>query len=49
MMLLLDKNVVTKIMSNSTGLKHIEFNGFARRHWQTGYYPIAYGWCLGLC
>ena len=49
MMLLLDKNAVTKIMSNSTGLKHIEFNVFSRRHWQTGYYPIAYGWCLGLC
>ena len=44
-----DKNVVTKIMNSSTGLQHIEFNGFAKRHWQTGYYPYAYGCCLGLC
>ena len=44
-----DKNVVTKIMNNSTGLQRIEFNGFTKRHWQTGYYPFAYGWCLGLC
>ena len=44
-----DKNVVTKIMSKSTGLQHIGLNGFAKRHWQTGYYPVAYGWCLGLC
>ena len=44
-----DKNIVTKIMNNSTGLQHIEFNGFARSHWHTGYYPVAYGWCLGLC
>ena len=44
-----DKNVVTKIMNNSTGFQHIEFNGFAKRHWKTGYYPSAYGWCLGLC
>ena len=44
-----DKNVVTKIMSNYTGLQHIEFNGFSKRHWQTGYYSVAYGWCLGLC
>ena len=44
-----DKNVVTKIMNNSTGLQHIELNGFSKRHWQTGYYPFAYGWCLGLC
>ena len=44
-----DKNVVTKIMNNSTGLQRIELNGFAKRHWQTGYYPFAYGWCLGLC
>ena len=43
-----DKNVVNNIMNNSTGLHHIEFNGFAKRHWQTGYYPDAYGWCLGL-
>ena len=28
-------------MSNSTGLQHIGFNGFAKRHLQTGYYPIA--------
>ena len=44
-----DKNVVTKIMIKSTGLQHIGFNGFAKRHWKTGYYPFAYGWCLGLC
>ena len=44
-----DKNVVTKIKSKSTGLQHIGFNGFAKRHWKTGYYPFAYGWCLGLC
>ena len=44
-----DKNVVTKIMNNSTGLQRIELNGFAKRHWQTGYYPFAYGWCLCLC
>ena len=44
-----DKNVVTKIMKNFTGLQRIELNGFAKRHWQTGYYPFAYGWCLGLC
>ena len=44
-----DKNVVTKTMNNSTGLQRIELNGFAKRHWQTGYYPFAYGWCLGLC
>ena len=44
-----DKNVVTKIMNNSTGLKRIELNGFSKRHWKTGYYPFAYGWCLGLC
>ena len=44
-----DKNVVTKIMSNSTGLQRIELNGFAKRHWKTGYYPFAYGWCLGMC
>ena len=44
-----DKNVVTKIMNNSTGFQRIELNGFAKRHWQTGYYPFAYGWCLGLC
>ena len=44
-----DKNVVTKIMNNSTGLQRIELNGFAKRHWQTVYHPFAYGWCLGLC
>ena len=44
-----DKNVVTKIMSKYTGLQHIGFNGFAIRHWKTGYYPFAYGWRLGLC
>ena len=36
-------------MNNSTGLQRIELNGFAKRHWQNGYYPFAYGWCLGLC
>ena len=44
-----DKNVVTQIMNNSTGLQRIELNGFAKCHWKTGYYPFAYGWCLGLC
>ena len=44
-----DKNVVTKIMNNFTGLQHIEFIGFSKRHWQTSYCPVAYGWCLGLC
>ena len=44
-----DKNVVTKIMNNSIGLERIELNGFAKRHWKTGYYPFEYGWCLGLC
>ena len=34
-----DKNVVTKIMNNYTGLQRIELNGFAKRHWQNGYYP----------
>ena len=43
-----DKKVVTKIMSKSTGMQHIEFNGFAKRHWHTGYYLVAYGWYLGL-
>ena len=43
-----DKNAVTKIMSKSTGLQHIGFNGFSKRHWLTGYNPVAYGWCLGL-
>ena len=32
-----DKNVITKIMSNSTGLQHIGFTGFAKLHWQTCY------------
>ena len=36
-----DENGVTKIMSKSTGLQHIGFNGFAKCHWQTGYYPVA--------
>ena len=36
-------------MNNSTGLQRIELNGFDKRHWKTGYYPFAYGWCLGLC
>ena len=44
-----DKNVVTEIMSNSTGLQHIGFNGFAKHRWKTGYYPVAYVWYLGLC
>ena len=44
-----DKNVVTKIMSKSTGLQHIGFNGFAIRHWQIGYFPVAGGLRLGLC
>ena len=44
-----DKNVVTKIMNNSTGLQRIELNSFSKSHCQTGYYPFAYGWCLGLC
>ena len=43
-----DTNVVTKIMNNSTGLQRIEFNGFAKHHWKTGYYPGAYVWCLCL-
>ena len=43
-----DKNFVTKIMNNSTGLQHIEFTGFAKNHWKNCYYPVAYGWCLGL-
>ena len=44
-----DKNVVTKIMSKSTGLNHIGFNGFSIRHWKTGYYTVAGGLCLCLC
>ena len=43
-----DKNAVTKIINNSTGLQRTELNGFSKRHWQTGYYPFVYGWCLGL-
>ena len=38
-----DKNVVTKIMSKSTDLQHIWLNGFAKCHWENGYYPVAYG------
>ena len=41
-----DKNVVTKIMNKSTSLHRIELNGFAKRHWQTCYYPFAY--CLDI-
>ena len=36
-----DKNVVTKIMNNSTGLQRIELNGFARCHLAN--------WLLPLC
>ena len=36
-----DKNVVTKIMNNSTGLQHIELNGFAKLHLAN--------WLLPLC
>ena len=43
-----DKNVVTKIISKSTGLQHIGFNGFSIRHWLTDYYPVSGGLCLGL-
>ena len=32
-----DKNVVTNIMNNSTGLQRIELNGFSKLHWKTGY------------
>ena len=32
-----DKNVVTKIMNNSTGLQRIDLNGFSKSHWKTGY------------
>ena len=35
-----DKNIVTKIMNKSTGLQRIELKGFAKYHWQTGYYPL---------
>ena len=44
-----DKNIFTEIMSKSTGLQHIGFNGFAIHHLQTGYYPVAGGLWLGLC
>ena len=44
-----DKNVVTKIMSKSTGLQHIGFNSFVIRHWRNGHYLVAGGLCLGLC
>ena len=37
-----DKNAVTKIMSKSTGLQHIGFNGFSKRHWQTDYHPFSF-------
>ena len=36
-------------MNNSTSLQRIELNGFAKRHWKTGYYLFVYGWYLGLC
>ena len=36
-----DKNVVTKIMNNSTGLQRIELNGFAKLHLEN--------WLLPLC
>ena len=49
MMLLIIQNAVTEIMSKSTGLQHIGFNGFIIRHWRTGYYPVAGDLCLGLC
>ena len=41
MMLLLIKNVVTKIMNNYTGLQRIELNGFAKHHLEN--------WLLHLC
>ena len=44
-----DKNVVTKIMNNSTGLQRIELNGFAKRHLANWLLPLCNGWCLGLC
>ena len=36
-----DKNVVTNITNNSTGLQRIELNGFAKRHLEN--------WLLPLC
>ena len=36
-----DKNVVTKIMNNSTGLQSIELIGFSKRHLEN--------WLLPLC
>ena len=36
-----DKNVITTIMHNSTGLQRIELNGFAKRHLEN--------WLLPLC
>ena len=36
-----DKNVVTNIMNNYTGLQRIELNGFAKRHLEN--------WLLPLC
>ena len=35
-----DKNVVTKIMNNSTGLQHIELNGLVKRHWKLVITPL---------
>ena len=40
-----DKNVVTKIMSNPTGLQHIGFNGFAKRHLENWLLPL-YIWLV---
>ena len=35
-----DKNVVTKIMNNSTGLQRIELKGLPNVIWQTGITPL---------
>ena len=35
-----DKNIVTKIMNNSTGLERIELNGFAKCHLANRLLPI---------
>ena len=35
-----DKNVVTKIMNNSTGLQRIELNGFAKRYLENWLLPL---------
>ena len=40
-----DKNVVTKIMNNSTGLQRIELNGFAKRHLENWLLPL-YIWLV---